>query len=737
MERIGLQAFEYALGKINDGFLFEQFSQEFLSHILGEKFSAVGGIRDRGIDGLEHIFSPHFKTRNIYQASIEKDSEGKIIRTLNKLSGNSIEYDLLVYVTNKKVDNQDKLIDELFVKYQKPVRIYDVSWFTNRVNSTQSTINLYYSFVSTYMHEFERPGKSIELGDLVTDPRLFVFLRQQWEEKRKDLALDAILADTLILFCLEGTDPDKRIFKTKDEVKSGIARLIHFDPQLLYSKIDERLGFLSKKPRQIKYHQKENGYCLPYETRTKIQERNLIDVALYDQFVSDSRLMLQSHLKDQEISVEDCMILIEDAIRRLYYQQGLEFSNFMLKGEGLDAIEKNVNEIVSHVLDNNTLRIKSREKVRAALMLSLRDLVYNGTEAQRTFLRKLSNTYMMLFMLQCDPKLSTYFTALSSKLEVYVCTSIIIPAMSEFYLEPANRRHWNLLKGAQAAGVSLVINESIVDELVAHFSAIKHIYKREYQDAESVYLDEMQMLYVDEIMIRAYFYARMQRKVTTFDQFLDSFVNPDLSDAEDSLVEWLKGEFGVTYRPNKSIDVTIDKGEENALLEQLRPLKKHHTAKARSDVRVILTIYGLREKNNEMDSAGVWGYKTWWLSKDSTTYKVVSKLFHEKYKVSCYMRPDFLYNFIALAPTNEEVKNVYQELFPSLVGANISFHLPSELTEFVHQRIAEHKTKSPARIKAILRELSEKLKYDPTYQTRRYVEHYLDEELKMIEAYKE
>ena len=184
---------------------------------------------------------------------------------------------------------------------------------------------------------------------------------------------------------------------------------------------------------------------------------------------------------------------------------------------------------------------------------------------------------------------------------------------------------------------------------------------------------------------------------------------------------------------HQSLHPKIDENEADALLQKLLPSKRHHTAKAKSDVQIILTIYGLREKNNELASPSAWGYKTWWLSKDTTTYKAVNELFHKKYKVSCYMRPDFLYNFVALAPTKQEVDNVYQELFPSLVGANISFHLQPELVELVHKKISEHKQKPPARIKAILRNLSEKLKYDPSYQTRNYIEHYLDEEIRKIE----
>jgi len=234
-------------------------------------------------------------------------------------------------------------------------------------------------------------------------------------------------------------------------------------------------------------------------------------------------------------------------------------------------------------------------------------------------------------------------------------------------------------------------------------------------------------------MIRSYFHARIAGKVKNFNDFLEAFVNSDLSNAHEALVIWLKEEFGIAYRESRTLNIRINRDEETLLGEKLAPFKRNITSKARSDARIILTIYALREKNNELDSTGIFGYRTWWLSKDTTTYQVVTRLFKRRYKVSCYMRPDFLYNYIALAPTKQNVEDVYRELFPSLIGANISYHLPGDLLKHIQEKIKEHKQKTPARMKSILRDLAEKLKYNPSYQTRNYVEHYLDTQLKELE----
>jgi len=729
MDGVDPKAFEFALSRIEDGFVFENFANTFLAAILGYNFIPVGGLKDRGIDGLEHIYHREGYERNIYQISIEKHCEGKLETTISKLKKNKAIFDQLYFVTNQNFPNKDKFIDEMYDRYRKNVHIYDLTWLSSRVNSSPATVNIYQTFIQSYLHEFNKPGRSYVVSNLVDDPRLFVFLRQQWEGNKRDHGLDEILADTLIIYSLEGTNPELGIFKNTAQIKKDIATHIKFDPKLLSQVIDRRLDLLSKKPRRINYHVKEAAYCLPYETRLEIQNRNLVDADLHDKFTKGVEARLESFLKNANLRVRDCSALIEVVINKLFYAQGLEFSDFILHGENQEAFEKDLPGIISSAVDRSSVVDKNKEEVKTALLTAIRDLIYNGSTEEQEFLRRLSNTYMMMFLIQCDPKLATYFNDMAAKLSVYVDTSVLIPALSEYYLEPINRRHWNLLTGARAVGVTLIVNDTIIDELSAHFRMVIKQYDNLYKSNEAFYVDdEIQTLYIEQIMIRAYFYSKSKGKVADFSTFLDSFIGADSSSYSADLLTFLKDMFGIVYRADKSLSVTIDKGEESMLSTKLEEQKKNKW-KANNDAKLILTIYAIREKNNEMDGASISGYRTWWLSTDKATQRSVNDIFKSKYKVSCYIRPDFLYNYISLAPSMSEVDAVYQGLFPSLVGVNISFHLPKEVTDNIHTFIKDHRGKNPTRIKAILRDLAEKIKSDPQYRNKLSVEHYLDEQL--------
>lgn len=731
MHEIDIKSFEFALSKIDDGFLFEIFANSFLAAVFGHSFIPVGTTKDKGIDGFQHVFCRNDRTKSIYQISTELDCEGKIQNTINKLKSNNVVFDRLYYVTNRKINNKDVISEKLSDNNDTTVTIHDILWFKSNANHSEATIKSYNIFVDSHLHEFIKPGKTVVVGNLDTDSRIYVYLREQVEGKISERKLYKSLADALILFALEGTDPDKEIIKTKNEIKSEIKKYIKFDSSLLGNLIDERLDALSTKPRKIKYHTILDGYCLPYETRLEIRDRDINEIGLLETFLAQTELQLKDNLKDNHVNVKDLASLIEGTIREIYYQQGLEFANFIVNGDSKNVVEKDLADIIGITVDKSPVVLMNKEKVKSALLMTIRDIVYNGTIEQKQYLKCLSNTYMMMFMLQWDPKLSLFFESMAFKLNIYVCTSIIIPALSELYLDDPNKRHWNLLESANKAGISLFINETILHELVSHFKMINNKYQSLYRFNESLLLDdEIETLYIDEIMIRAYFYAKRENRISSFDDFLNNFVDPNLRTAKDDLISYLDEVFGIKYVPDANLDIKIDEAEYNLLSETLRETKSHDE-KADNDAKLILAIYKLREKFNETAKSSIFGYKTWWLSKDTTTYKAVIKAFgEEKYPISCYIRPDFIYNYITLKPNKEEVDDTYNKLFPSLLGVNISYHLPPDIAELVQKRLKEHGDKPPKRLKAIIRQLGERLKSDPSIRNKNSVRLFLDEKLK-------
>ena len=730
---INQDAFEYAISKIDDGFIFEFFAQSFLSGLIGYDFIPVGGTKDKGIDGIQHLFGVGSDAKTIVQISTESNTQNKIDNTINKLNENKVSFERLRFVTNRNVNNIDSIVENIYKTYGKQLIIHDIKWFKTNCNSNQSVINSYNAFSTKYLYEYDLPGKHKVISNLDEDPRLYVFLRQQFDSDRPDHDIDSLLVDSLIMYSLEGTDPDKGIFLSKDQVRDKIRKYIKFDIRLLDQKIDQRLATLTTKPRKIKYHTQTKAYCLPYETRLEIQNRNLLDEKLAEQFFEETESFLKQKLKVVGITVRDMSGLISSIINSIFYRQGLEFSNFVLNRDSTATFEQNLQSVVSKAVDESPVVPANKEKVKELILITIRDIIYNGSETQSRYLRSLSKTYLMMFMLHWEPKISVYFHSLASELKIFIDNSILIPAFSEYYLESKNRRHWNLLMGAKKAGISMFINDALLNELITHFKMIKNKYEKYYRETEDFYLnDDIELLYIDEILIRAYFYARKRESIKSFNDFLDNFINPKMRNIRDEVVEYLREEFGIIHVSNESWNIKVDQVEKERLVAELKSRKSNET-KANNDAEMILAIYYLRARDNETASSGIFGYKTWWLSKDTNTYIAVENVFKKKkYEISCYIRPDFIFNYIALMPSEAEVKSAYEELFPTMLGVNLSYHLPHEVSTTVRHKLLDFRGRSPIRVRQILKDLSNRLKSDATLRTKEKVELFFDEELKKM-----
>jgi len=729
-------ALRVIMSRMPDGFVFEQFAQKILSIVLGDIFIPVGGTRDQGIDGFQFVYQRKERSKLIYQISTEevhwKQKNSKITDTISKLEANRIQFDKLYFVTNRKIQRKDSIQEDLYRIHKTDVLIYDQEWFVTQVLSDTSCADVYMSFLETYVHEYNKPGKLIEVADFSGDPRLYIFLRHQVDEGGND-AIEENILDGLILYSLEGTGSEINKFKNKEEIIASIQSFTKFQVKDFDNIVDLRLNELSSKTsNKVKHHTKEDHYCLPYETRISLAERDVRDLELQEAFKEESLAIIKANLSIVETRVQNVYELFEEILHNIYYRQGLEFSEFILNHSDKDVVDQSLQTIVFRVVDDSNVVVENRGAVKKALLLSLREIAYNGSENQREYLRRMSKTYMMVFLTQNDPKISMFFKSLANKLDVYVGTSIIVPALSELFLDGESKRYWNLLTGARAAGVSLKINEYIVDELVSHVRGVADTYTSLYQHCESEYLqDDITFLYIEEILLRSYFYARLRGRITDFSSYLMKFANPNLSTLRSDLIQFLKNIFGIDYVTLASQNVTLDSDEVQKLIDHLKS-KKQSEKRAEVDAKLILHLYKLRELNNETASSGIFGYKTWWLSQDINTFRSVREVFGDKYDVSCYMRADFMYKYISLSPKKEDIDTLYKKCFPNLLGVNLSYHLPQGVSEFVSQMVSEHKDTDPTVVKRTLKNLTEKVMSSSEPIGAKELKSYFEDELEKL-----
>lgn len=522
-----------ALSAIDNGFYFEQWGQRFVAKIEGVEFVPYGGVHDGGIDALRvYTRNDGQRAKRLYQFSIEKNPSAKMRKDLSKLRDKGDLPERFYYVTNQRVDQPHIIEERLEEDFDTRIRIWALDWFCVNVDNSPATLRVFSELEEevALSKENESEDKAFIIAD--TDPRVFLYLRQELGHAKFGAKVSDTVVDSLIFMALDDTDPDAGIRRSKNEIVAVIRNFTNLSEKWLGDKVQERLRVLTEKKqtpdgirRDVNHHRSTDDYVLPYHTRTEIRLRKAEDKKLHRDFNDASSTKLCEYLDEEGIQLEDKLIgeLLDRVFHRLFNQLGLEFAKFLSTREAELSIDTSLRSIVEGVVFDTDLEKQDARYTVEALFQTIRDIIYTGSDAQLEFLDRLGQTYRMLFMLQYDPKLAAHFEQVATNLTVYVDTSIIIPAISEYFLKPQQRRYTNLLIGAADAGVSLLVNRTVINELVAHFKDTQKQYLMEYEarDSDPLLDDDLYVLYIDKILIRAYYYAKKRGQVSEFREFFE------------------------------------------------------------------------------------------------------------------------------------------------------------------------------------------------------------------------
>ncbi|MBU6434590.1 MAG: hypothetical protein KJS98_14875, partial [Nitrospirae bacterium] len=132
---------------------------------------------------------------------------------------------------------------------------------------------------------------------------------------------------------------------------------------------------------------------------------------------------------------------------------------------------------------------------------------------------------------------------------------------------------------------------------------------------------------------------------------------------------------------------------------------------AMNDALMALAVYGRRERSGETAVPNVFGYRTWWLTSERTI------LNHTRDVVGMYgarymMRPEFLLNFIAMAPKLSQVRSAYRYIFPSLLGIRLADRVKEDVYRDMMTKVNEAGNLEFGRVEAMVAGYSDDLKSD-------------------------
>lgn len=686
-----------------DGTTFEDFFKSFGQAVYGPDFLPIGGMHDGGADGAmsSNLFEDQSRTGYYFQASIVENIRQKIrdtVKSLEKSRGNIRQ---LTYFSSRIVPNTDTVEHDLSVELNIPVQIRDRQWITNVINRNDGTKAAYSTHLEPLIFHLIAFGGAKTLPNS-SEPEvraLQVFLGQEVERGRSNSTLLTSVTDTLILWALEGTDPDQKIFRTREEILQKIEAILPSAKHFVRSQIDERLGALSRKTsasgRSLNFH-KGVGYCLPYDTRQLMEEENAEDEFLKIEVLDILTERAEKHalrdgLQDDVGSYSEVASIALDAICKTFEYRGLELAT-SLKNQTPEKMEVPVNDVICSLVFEN---VENQERRSATIRLAssiIRSSFYDSDEKERIYFGKLSRTYSLLFFLRAEPRIVEYFQNMSSRFHLFVGSDILVRALSETLLSSENMMTSNLLKILSASGATLLLAEPVIDEVYNHLRNSDLEFRHNVQQIETRITVEMASQ-VPMIMVRAYLYGKLnqpgtKRRPAGWKSFVGNFCtyeNLYKQSALDELRDLFLTKYKMTFISKDDLLDTVDEDElEELTLSILHGKKKFvsdiekATLLAQNDALLILGVYGRRRSQNETHTRGIFGFRTWWLTQESHLLRYTARTV-EKRRAHHMMRPDFLLNYISLAPSMEDVRQAYLGIFPTLLGLKLSNRVPEDV----------------------------------------------------------
>ena len=713
---------------------FERFGQAMYSSLIGYKFVPLGGMHDGGAEGyLEPELFAEEGAKHFLQVSKQNTLRRKVRDTVVRLRQYSRSPISLTYVTSIKVPDIDKEEELLSNELDCRIRIRDSQFIEAHINRNEEIVAAFSAYLRPYLDYLYEPGGAqvAPRASIYVDRTLAVFLRQEFENRRGRTDLLESVADSLIIWSLSDTDPDKAKFMTGAQILARIEEALPSSRHYIRGVLDVRLERLRSKSntdgRSIRYYSRNKEYCLPFETRELIAHENIEDdslrIAVNDVLRRRCNEVLEA---EDEALIPEVVATCQDALQRLFERQGLEVALFVTNGEQHDELYMNATNLIVESLDANDALVGNPITIRRLCARVLKGTFFHSTNEERRYLEKLSKTYVLLLTLRNEPRVVEYFKSISSSFNLYIGTDFLVRALSEHYLPEEDQTTCNLFRVLKHAGAKLILTEKAVEELATHLRAQIFEFEVVYMHVEQRMTLDMAD-YIDRLLIQSYFYARLDpptgtRSPSGFRSYIENFASFSAIRNErgyEELARYLITKFAFDYESAEEMKEGVDPVDVAALaaaivasrVRQAKNIEKRELL-AENDALQVFAIYAKRRKAREGSPSNPFGHRTWWLTQDSGVRFAAAPVIARHGGHRFMMRPEFLLNFISFAPTKLEVATSYKTIFPSVLGVRLGNRIANHMFRDTIKRANEIWSVDEARAGAIIAELTEKLKGD-------------------------
>lgn len=627
--------FSYLMEHVS-GSRFETFAKQVFAIHFGEIFVPLGGIHDGGADGALSSYVQEVKGKPStfvqFSATSESGAKIKITDTIEALKKAGRDPRQLIYATSRALPKADLIAQQVFESHVVMVQIRDFERVKGYVNGNAQANHVFYESFAAEIATLSRAAdlNLTAVSEFATDPTVYVFLNHELKDRFSRAHLNDRVLDALIYWSLRDTDPDKESILPRADIALAIEAAFPQAKGVLLPRMNDRLAKLSKKDsvgvERLRHYRVSDGFCLPFETRRTLATEASSAVLRQQSFRESIGMRLVDELGFvPNDGVKDiCCELVFSTIHRYFVDQGLLLAAF-LEGQ-LETIRIS-DQVVEDTMVKALAELQHGKSVSpelfGACLATLRGIFYRSSLVEREYMAYLSRTSCLLVTLQSAPKLLEYLNQMGGNFRLLVGSDLLVKAISEHYLEREQQQVSNMLHVCKQLGSELVLTEPALNEVFTHLHAADLEFRNHYAEREP-YLKAAEISECDRIMIRAYLHAcRTKGGPDSWRAFVHQLTDPDgLRNRADSARQALRAllvqRYGMAYESMEDLENSVPQSrvrELAARLDESRQVK--HEELSYNDALMVYATYAQRRKNKEVGIYDGFGFRTWWLTKET------------------------------------------------------------------------------------------------------------------------
>ncbi|WP_309858378.1 hypothetical protein [Leifsonia sp. 1010] len=646
---------------------------------------------DGGVDAT--LYVPTDDPDVACQFSLRRDWETKVKQTCERLQATSPETRLLIFMTNLEIGPAARdLARTCRQRWDIYLDVRDREWFLanrNRDAMCEAEAEEFCEFAADpYIgsdSSIDRQGQAL---DDLEAKAAFVYLGLQWEDDARDKGLTRLSFEAIVRAVLRDTTSEQRM--PRAQIHKAVEEILPAHPiAVLTAEVDSALAKLTKV--HVRHWTKQDEFCLTWDERTRLRDRlaefQIMDVELNNQLdLMLSRIVENEPSSEPRVSRSEVVGRCRSVLERVLLSRGATFAEAVVQEQGASVRFEDIEALV--FADLSSRPPTHSEDVDPRLIISIvQSLLVEPPDSVRAYLRNLSDTYTLFAFLRETPDVQAAVVKMFSDGDIWLDTNVVLPLLGETLLADDDRSHTILLSAAREAGLDLYVTGGVLQELATHVAKCQAYARSSLQNGA---------LYGQEPFLLGC-YRLSGRPISGFDSWLENFCGT--SRPEDDIADYLNEFHGISrgsleeYAELASplLRAMVAEVWQERRDERDKRLAAHggqpldlttRTLLVNHDVENYLGAVMRRERRNERTST--FGYKTWWLTLDSTALRMSRELvdrLDERPPSSPAISPDFMIHYLSVGPVRARLSRSTEEVLPLMMNMSILDAVPAELIE--------------------------------------------------------